>query len=147
MPSRPFDSLPKFSRQQLLKETEMEMTLQVLVGLASLMLFGLGMMSMFAPKRMVANFALEPVGTAGLSSIRSVFGGLFLASVGLLVLGFVTGQTQSFIAVAILMGVVAAGRIVSLIADGFDKSVIPPLVVELVIASVLVVAHTQLGAS
>lgn len=125
----------------------MEMTLQILVGLASAMLLGLGLMSMFAPGRMVTNFSLEPVGIAGLSSIRSVFGGLFLASVGLLVLGLVTGQTQSFIAVAVLMGVVAFGRVVSLVADGFDKSVIPPLVVELVIAGILVTAHFQLSAS
>ena len=63
----------------------MELTLQVLVTLATLMLLGLGTMSMFAPRRMTANFALEPVGTPGLSTIRSVMGGLFLASVALLV--------------------------------------------------------------
>ncbi|WP_217359686.1 hypothetical protein [Ruegeria arenilitoris] len=69
----------------------METTLNILVILATLMLFGLGIMSMCAPRRMVANFAIEPVGTAGLSTIRSVIGGLFLASVALLVIGLTTG--------------------------------------------------------
>lgn len=124
----------------------MELTLQIFVGLATLMLLGLGTMSMFAPKRMVSNFAIEPIGTAGLSTIRSVIGGLFLASVAMLTIGLATGQTLGFLAVAILLGVVAFGRIVGIVTDGFDKAIVPPLVVELVIISVLVSAHSQLAA-
>ncbi len=119
----------------------METTLNALVILVTLMLTGLGIMSMFAPRRMVANFGIEPVGTAGLSTIRSVIGGLFLSSVTLLVIGLITGQTLGFVAVAILMGVVAFGRVVGILIDGFDKAVIPPLVVELVIIAVLLVAY------
>ncbi|UAB88183.1 DUF4345 family protein [Ruegeria sp. SCSIO 43209] len=123
----------------------METTLNIFVILATIMLSGLGIMSMFAPRRMVANFAIEPVGTAGLSTIRSVIGGLFLASVTLLVIGLTTGQTLGFVAVAILMAVVAVGRIVGILADGFDKAVLPPLVVELVIIAVLLSAYYQLS--
>lgn len=122
----------------------MELTFQILVGLATLMLAGLGTMSMFAPRRMVNNFAIEPVGTAGLSTIRSVIGGLFIASVAMLAIGLITGQTLGFIAVAILLGVVAFGRVVGIVADGFDKAVVPPLLVELVIITVLVTAYMQL---
>ncbi len=122
----------------------MELTLQILVGLATVMLLGLGAMSMFAPRRMVKNFAVEPIGTPGLSTIRSVIGGLFLASVAMLVYGLAAGQTLGFIAVALLLGVVAFGRVVGIIADGFDKAVLPPLVVELVIISVLIAAYVQL---
>lgn len=124
----------------------MELTLQILVGLATLMLTGLGTMSMFAPKRMVKNFAIEPIGTAGLSTIRSVIGGLFLASVTMLLLGLFGGQTIGFVAVALVLGVVAFGRVVSLVTDGFDNAVIPPLVVELVIIAVLLTAYSQLSA-
>ena len=123
----------------------MELTLQIFVGLATLMLAGLGTMSMFAPRRMVSNFAIEPIGPAGLSTIRSVIGGFFLACVTMLVIGLTTGQTLGFIAVAILLSVVAFGRIVGIVSDGFDKAVVPPLVVELVIIAVLVAAHTQLA--
>ena len=122
----------------------MELTLQILVGLATVMLLGLGTMSMFAPRRMVKNFAIEPMGTVGLSTIRSVIGGLFIASVGMLTFGLVTGQTLGFVAVALLLGVVAFGRIVGIATDGFDKAVVPPLVVELVIIGVLITAHSQL---
>lgn len=123
----------------------MELTLQILVGLATLMLTGLGAMSMFAPQRMVKNFALEPIGTAGLSTIRSVIGGLFLASVAMLVYGQFTGQTVAFVAVALIMGVVAFGRIVGFVADGLDKAAVPPLVVELVIIAILLAASAQLN--
>lgn len=124
----------------------MELTLQILVGLATVMLLGLGTMSMFAPRRMVKNFAIEPIGTAGLSTIRSVIGGLFIASVAMLAYGLTTGQTLGFVAVALLLGVVAFGRIVGIVTDGFDKAVVPPLVVELVIIGVLLAAHTLLNA-
>jgi hypothetical protein len=123
----------------------MELTLQILVGLATVMLLGLGTMSMFAPRRMVKNFAIEPIGRAGLSTIRSVIGGLFIASVAMLAFGLTTGQTLGFVAVALLLGVVAFGRIVGIVTDGFDKAVVPPLVVELVIISVLLAAHVQLS--
>lgn len=122
----------------------MELTLQILVGLATLMLTGLGTMSMFAPQRMVKNFALEPIGAAGLSTIRSVIGGLFLACVAMLLLGLFGGQTIGFVAVALVMAVVAFGRVVGIIADEFDKTVIPPLLVELVIIAILITAYTQL---
>lgn len=123
----------------------MELTLQVLVGLATLMLTGLGTMSMFAPRRMVANFAIEPIGVAGLSTIRSVIGGLFLASVAMLAYGLLSGQTFGFLAVATLLAVVAIGRVVGIVTDGFDKAVVPPLLVELVIIAVLIAAHAQLA--
>ena len=123
----------------------METVLNILVILATVMLTGLGVMSMFAPRRMVNNFAVEPVGAAGLSTIRSVIGGLFLASVALLVIGLTTGQTLGYVAVAILMGIVAFGRVVGILADGFVKEVLPPLVVELVIIAVLIFAYTQQG--
>jgi len=125
----------------------MDMTLQILVGVACAFLSGLGLMSMFAPKKMLANFAVEPVGPAGLSSIRSVFGGLFLACVALLVFGLVAGQAQTFVAVAIIMGAVALGRIVGILFDGIDKAVVPPLIVELVIAGILIAAFVRLGAA
>lgn len=123
----------------------MQLTFQILAGLAGVMLLGLGTMSMFAPRKMVGNFAIEPIGAAGLSTIRSVIGGLFLASVALIVIALATGQTLGFVAVAILLGAVAIGRVVGIIGDGFDKAVVPPLIVEIVIIAILISAHTQLA--
>ena len=123
----------------------MTTALEILVGLATLMLLGLGTMSMFAPRKMLGNFALQPEGIAGLSTIRSVMGGLFLASVAMLAFGLVGGHSDAFLPVAMLMGMVALGRLVSLLTDGFDKAVLPPLFVELLIIAVLLGAYSQLG--
>ena len=119
----------------------MEFTLQIMTALAAIMLFGLGMTSMFIPSKMLKNFSVEPIGTAGLSTIRSVAGGLFLASFGFIAFGLATGQTEAFLPVALLMAAVVIGRFVGLVADGFDKSVVPPIIVELVIIAVLINAH------
>ncbi len=115
----------------------MENIALILVALVTLMLTGLGLVSMFAPKKMLANFAVEPQGSKGLNTIRSVMGGLFLGCVVMLVNGLLTGQTLGYLAVAIILSAVAAGRVVGLLADGFNKEVIPPLVVELVIIGLL----------
>lgn len=119
----------------------MEFALQIMTVLAAIMLFGLGMTSMFVPNKMLKNFSVEPIGAVGYSTIRSVAGGLFLASFGMIAYGLATGQTESYLAVALLMAAVVAGRIVGLFADGFDKSVVPPIIVELIIIAVLVNAH------
>ncbi|MEM7079905.1 MAG: DUF4345 family protein [Pseudomonadota bacterium] len=119
----------------------MQITLDVLVGIAALMLTGLGAMSMFAPRRMIANFGLEPTGELGLSTLRSVIGGLFLASVALLLIGLTTGRTEGYVAVSIVMAAVAFGRLVGIAFDGFDKAVLPPLIVEIVIIAVLMTAY------
>ena len=63
----------------------------------------------------------------------------------MLAYGQATGQTLAFVPVAVVMAVVAFGRIVGFLADGFDKAAVPPLVVELVIVAVLVGAHMQLA--
>ena len=123
----------------------MHTTLQILVGLSTLMLGGLGIMSMFSPQKMVTNFSLEPVGKAGLNTIRSVMGGLFLACVTILALGLTSGNTEGYFFVAIVLIAVAVGRLVGLVLDGFDKAVIPPLVLELVIAGILLLSHLKNG--
>ncbi|MCG7588170.1 DUF4345 family protein [Photobacterium sp. OFAV2-7] len=123
----------------------MHTTLQILVGLSTLMLGGLGIMSMFAPQKMVTNFSLEPVGKAGLNTIRSVMGGLFLACVTILALGLTSGKTEGYFFVAVVLIAVAVGRLVGLVLDGFDKAVIPPLVLELVIAGILLLSHLKNG--
>lgn len=142
MPVRPFIAL-LLDPNRNSRKIQMTLALQIFVGLSTIMLLGLGGMSMFTPGRMVKSFAIEPVGIVGLSTIRSVIGGFFLANVMMLGFGLFTGQTIGFVAVAVLLGSVAFGRVIGIIADGFDKAVMPPLIVELVIVMTLISAHIQ----
>ena len=123
----------------------MDLAIKILIGLLSVPLAGLGMKTMFMPKSMVEKMGVEPHGAHGLNTMRADIGGLLLSSAALLVLGLVTMNTAYFLAVAVVMGVVALGRVIGLAVDGFDKDVVPPLVVELVLVAVLVVAHLRFG--
>ena len=124
----------------------METVLQGLVGLSCLFLIGLGARTMFAPKSMVQILALRPEGPAGLNTMRGFLGGLFIGSSIVLATGLATGDTTFFLAVASVMGVVVVGRFVGIAVDGFDKRVVFPLVAEVVMVTIFVLAHTQLGA-
>ncbi len=124
----------------------MTLILQVLVGVVSVMMLGLGMASMFAPKMMLENFSVEPDGARGLNTIRGVIGGLFLGCVAMLLTGLATGATLWFLAVAIVLGAVVVGRLIGLVIDGFDTQLVPPIVLELVMVAVLLSAHVQLAA-
>ena len=123
----------------------MEAVLQGLVGLSCLFLIGLGTRTMFAPKSMVQVLAVRPEGPAGLNTMRGFLGGLFIGSSILLATGLVTENTTFLLAVAMVMGVVVVGRLVGVAVDGFDKRVAFPLVAEMVMVTIFLVAHTQLG--
>lgn len=125
----------------------MDMALQILVGLFCVPLTLFGLKSMFKPTSMLEDLAVEPKGIPGSSTVRGMMGGLFLASSGMMGAGLATGETTWFLAVAVLMFLVAVGRLVSLATDGYDKAVVRPIVVELIIVAVLVAAHVRLGAA
>jgi hypothetical protein len=123
----------------------MTLAIQILVALFVLPLTFLGTRAMFAPVGLGDEMSIALNGAAGRNTMRGVLGGLFLASAAMLALGLFTQQTTWFLAVALLMAAVVVGRVVGIVADGFDHAVVPPLVVEIVIGSGLVAAHTVLG--
>lgn len=123
----------------------MDTAIQVVLGVFCLPLTVLGLKSMFSPAGMLEDLAVEAKGAAGLNTIRGVVGGLFLASVAMIVLGLVQQETIWFLAAALTMLVPALGRLVGIGADGFDKAVVRPLVAELLIGAALVAAHFILG--
>lgn len=122
----------------------MDVVFQGLVGLSCLFLAGLGARTMFVPKSMFRILAVEPEGPAGLNTIRGFLGGLFLGSSIVLTTGLVTGNSTFFLAVAMTMSVVVIGRCVGIIVDGFDKKVVFPLVAEMLMVSIFIVAYIQL---
>lgn len=124
----------------------MEFVIQGLVGLSSLFLLALGTRTMFAPKAMIDILAIEPEGPPGLNTIRGFLGGLFIGSSIVLATGLVTGNTTFFLAVAMTMSVVVAGRWLGIAFDGFDKKVVFPLVAEMVMVTIFIVAYIQLSA-
>ena len=116
----------------------MNTLLQTVIGLLAIPLAALGIRSMLLPTKMGDAVGLTPNGIPGLSEIRSVLGGLFLASVAMIITGLATDDTTWFLAVAVIMTAAAIGRLISVATDGFTRDVIPPLAIEVVIAGLLV---------
>lgn len=123
----------------------MELALQIVAGVFCVPLLALGLKCTLKPHSMLDNLGLDPRGPAGLNTIRGMVGGVLLACVAMIVLGLATGETVWLLAVAVVMAVAALGRALGVVVDGFDRAVIRPLVVEIVIAVVLVGAHLQLA--
>ncbi len=100
---------------------------------------------MFAPRSMVDTLAVGPEGPAGLNTMRGFLGGLFVGSSIVLATGLATGNTTFFLAVATVMSAVVVGRLIGIAVDGFDKKVVFPLVLEVVMVTIFFSAYAQLG--
>lgn len=122
----------------------MESLLQGLVGFCCLFLVGLGVRTMFAPDSMIDTLVIRPEGPAGLNTVRGFLGGLFLGSSIVLAAGLATGDTTFFLAVATVMGTVVLGRLAGVALDGYDKRVAFPLIAEMAMVAIFVMAHIQL---
>ena len=124
----------------------MNLVLKILIGLVCLLFLSLGVPAMFAPESMTAQLGLSVDNLTGLSTLRGDIGGMFMACVVMLVLGLVRGETLWFLAVALMMLLIALGRGIGLVVDGVDQTTVTPFVTELIIAALLIVAHRRLAA-
>ena len=124
----------------------MQIALKILVGLIALLLLFMGVSAMLAPSGAAVNFGVTPEGIVGLSTLRGDIGGMFVAGGVMLTLGILRGQTIWFLATALLMGLIALGRLIGFVVDGVEQSVLTPFIFELVFVAIFVVAHRQLSA-
>ncbi len=125
----------------------MQIAIKVVVGLIALLLLVMGFNLMFDPADSALGFNVTPIGIDGLSTLRADLGGMFLASAVLLVLGLVQQKAQWFYAVAILMGLIALGRLIGFVLDGGPSDVtLPAFIAELVFVAILTFAGLKLTA-
>ncbi|MDH3641800.1 MAG: DUF4345 family protein [Gammaproteobacteria bacterium] len=123
----------------------MQIAIKIVVGLMALLFTLMGLNLMFNPESAPVQFGIEAAGMHGLSTLRGDLGGMFLGAAVMLGWGVLRGRTTLFLAVAVLMGAIAFGRIIGFVADGANGQVIMPFIVELVMVVVLVFAHVRLG--
>ncbi|MCP4005117.1 MAG: DUF4345 domain-containing protein [bacterium] len=117
--------------------------LKVLVGIIAVLLALLGLRWMFDP-----NAAAESVGMVlnspdALNTARGDLGGMFLACVALCIQGIRSGEGRWLLAVATLVGFVAAGRVIGLAMDGSSSAALTSIPIELGMVAVLVIAARQ----
>ena len=123
----------------------MDIAIQILAGFFALPLLALGGRIMFAPAGMLGELGVEAPGPVGLNTVRGVVGGFLVACAVMIALGLALHETVWLLAVAVVMAVAVLGRIAGVAVDGFDKAVVRPILIEIVIAVVMVAAHVLLG--
>ncbi len=112
------------------------MVLQILRIVAAVATIATGLISVFLPRSVIGFTGLSPLGGRGLTEIRAVLGGLFVA-LGAAPLILKVPQTFQMLGVGYLA--VAAVRLVSMVIDrSFVQSNVISLVVELAFGAVLV---------
>jgi len=121
----------------------MNKILRTAIVVLSIPLLTLGLKTLLAPLSMAQIVGMEPSGLTGLNSLRSMFPGVLMGSAFMMLAGLRTKDTTWFRAAALLMGVVAFGRVLSFALDGFDAASVQPTVIELVILLVLVAADMR----
>jgi hypothetical protein len=108
---------------------------EILKILAALATAATGVFVLVAPRKTVGFTGLEPIGGRGISELRAVFGGLFIA-LGLTPLWL---GTPAFLMLGVGYLAIAAVRAVSIV---FDRSAIPSnlisLATEIVLGAILV---------
>jgi hypothetical protein len=119
----------------------------VLPGILGVLFVGFGLLIMFNPKneRVLERLQLTPGNISGLASIRSIIGGTIFSWGALLIYGVVAGDPFLLLIVAILLGVAVIGRVVGLVADGRNKNVVAPTVVEIVLIVILLFSYSVLA--
>ncbi len=118
----------------------MAIVLKVLVGVVAALFTMLAVRWMFAPAAIAAEQAMVLGGPVALNTARGDIGGLFLGGAILCVLGLVRGDGRWLQTVAVVIGCVAAGRVVGMTVDGFAPESVTAFVVELAIVAVLLLA-------
>lgn len=123
----------------------MDTALKIAILVLALPLLFAGAGIMFNPEAFLVRLAVSPEGVVGLSTVRSVAGGLLLTSGAMMAYGVLRRSTAPLVAVAVLMAIVSLGRVAGLTLDGVSPETVRPLVVELVLVGLLMAAHRRLG--
>jgi hypothetical protein len=124
----------------------MEMSLKIVVGLIGLLFAFMGLNLMFDPVTNAEGLGLTPIGELGLNTLRGDVGGMFATGAALLILGLVQRKAEWFLAVAVLMAMIAFGRVVGFVLDGNPTdATLTAFAFEIVIAAVLIFASRKLS--
>ena len=124
----------------------MTVVLRLLVGAIALFNIAIGMMFLFNPAGLAAQFFLIPDGSQGMATLRADFPGFFITGGVFALIGAVQKDARALLVPLLLLGVAITGRGVSLLADGTPPIAFPPMVAEAVMITVLALARRSFGA-
>ena len=118
-------------------------------GLIGLALIAFGFYALFAIGSVADMTALVPRGVAGVNEARAVYAGSFWAMGGLILYALACMPVRSpvlFAVGVIFLGFVAA-RCVSILMDGFDPSLAPAIISEIIVVLILLMTSRSPAAA
>ncbi len=125
----------------------MVLALRLVVGAFALLFLFMGAGFLLDPLGSATGLSVTPEGVHGLNTLRGDMAGLFIGSALLLGLGVIRRQAAWLLAVALLMVVIALGRVVGFVVDGTPaQETLVAFGFEVVIAGVLLLAARKLPA-
>ena len=125
----------------------MKRTMQIQIGLVGLFNIVIGLGFLFTPGKMAAEFAISPVGTQGMATMRADFPSFFLTVAVFSLIGAWRANRAPLLVPLVLMSIALFGRFVSIALDGTAPTTLFPMMVEAVTIALLILASNTFGKS
>ena len=110
--------------------------LTILKIIAALATVATGLLALFKPTAVYGFTGLKAEGARGVSEIRSIFGGLFIA---LGIVPFFFGESAYFVLGIAYLGIAVARTLSVIIDKSYDRSNLISLGIEIVLGIILVI--------
>lgn len=121
----------------------MRVALDILVGVVGLLMLVLGVQWLTDPVAMAEPLGITLQGADAFSTARGDVAGMFIGGALMALLGLLTRNSTWLLALALLLALIAAGRVVGFFLDGPATPSIQAFIAELLMAAVLVLKATQ----
>ena len=125
----------------------MRVVLTILVGVVGLLMLVLGVQWLTDPVATAARLGITLQGADALSTARGDIAGMFIGGALMALLGLLTRNSAWLLALALMLALIAAGRVVGFFMDGPAAPSVQAFFAELVMAAVLVLKATQAPAA
>jgi hypothetical protein len=117
------------------------------IGLVGLFNISIGLLFLAQPAKLGAAFFLSPLTSQGLATLRADFPGFFIGASVFALYGAWRSDARPLLVPLVMLGLALFGRFISLALDGVGPAAIPPMVVEAVMITLLVVARRSFADS
>ena len=123
----------------------MKRTMQILIGLVGIINVVIGLSFLFNPATMATEFALSPIGTQGMATMRADFPAFFLTGAVFSLIGAWRADRGPLMVPLMLLTLALIGRFLSIAFDGTAPTTFQPMIVEATMAALLVLAIRAFG--
>jgi hypothetical protein len=119
--------------------------LRLVVGVIGVLALLVAARLWIGPEAPAAALGLKAEGLLGLATLRADVGGFFAAGGLFALAGAIRGEGRLLTPPAVLLGLALAGRLLTVVIDGYTAAMLPPMVVEAVLVAILLLARRRLA--